>query len=208
MFSGFSSVWDEIIVFFGGKKLAILGARGVGKTHLIRFLSTGEIPTEYKQTVAPEKYKGRRFKLETLDLKIKANLDVSGAQAAYAEWKTLYSQADIIFYLFKADMLLSGDAKSEERVRADLRHINTWRQNSRKPRQIFLVGTHCDNDPNYSAYSLRFGDYVDKFHKLPIVAEMRGYAGGGADAKVVLGSMKSLDETQALVLQIFKQAVI
>lgn len=207
VFSGFQSAWDKALIYFRGKNLAILGARGVGKTHLIHFLSRGEIPTEYKQTVAPEKYSGRRFKLENLDLKIKSNLDVPGGQAAYAEWKNLCSEADIIFYLFRADMLLVRDEKCEERVRSDLRHLNTWRKNEKEPRQIFLVGTHCDKDPNYSAYSLRFGDYVDKFHELPIVAELIGHAGGGRGVKVVLGSMKSLDDTQALVLQIFKQAV-
>ncbi len=46
--------WDDIQMALKGKRLAVLGARG-GKTHLVKFLTTGSIPAEYKQTVAPEK---------------------------------------------------------------------------------------------------------------------------------------------------------
>ncbi len=37
--------WDDIVISLKGKKLAVLGARGVGKTHLLKFLSTGSIPS-------------------------------------------------------------------------------------------------------------------------------------------------------------------
>src|SRR5262249_21203756 len=76
--------WDDIVVALKGKKLAVLGARGVGKTHLITFLSSGSIPAEYKQTIAPQKASSRRFQLKDLDLKMKDTLDVSGDKAAYA----------------------------------------------------------------------------------------------------------------------------
>jgi hypothetical protein len=56
--------WNEIVMVWKGKRLAVLGERGVGKTHLVKFLSTGSIPEEYKQTVLPEKAGARRFKLK------------------------------------------------------------------------------------------------------------------------------------------------
>src|SRR4051812_38292644 len=63
--------WDDIVVALKGKSLAVLGARGVGKTHLITFLTSGSIPAEYKQTVAPEKMTARRFHLKELDLRLR-----------------------------------------------------------------------------------------------------------------------------------------
>jgi hypothetical protein len=73
--------WDAVLMAWKGKRLAVLGARGVGKTHLIKFLTSGTIPAEYKQTVAPEKASARRFALGDLDLKVKDTLDVSGDKA-------------------------------------------------------------------------------------------------------------------------------
>ena len=72
--------WDDIVVALKGKRLAVFRAPIIGKTHLIKFLSSGSIPTEYKQTVAPKKASSRRFQLKDLNLKVKDTLDVSGGQ--------------------------------------------------------------------------------------------------------------------------------
>lgn len=198
--------WDDIVVALKGKRLAVLGARGVGKTHLVKFLTTGSIPAEYKQTVAPEKASARRFQLKDLDLKVKDSLDVSGDKAAYAEWKELHDQADVVFYLLRADRLIAGDPDIESRVRDDMRHIGGWLEaRSTRPR-LFIIGTHCDFDPEFQSTSTdKVGDYIDKFRRLPIVAELVARAGGAHQAKVVLGSMKSVQDTEALVYQVFMQ---
>lgn len=198
--------WDQIVVAFKGKRLAVLGARGVGKTHLIKFLTSGSIPAEYKQTVAPEKASARRFQLKDLDLKVKDTLDVSGDKAAYAEWKELHDKADVVFYLLRADRLIAGDPGFELRVRDDLRHIGGWLEARKSRPRFFIIGTHCDFDGEFTSLSAdRLGDYVDQFRKLPIVAELVARAGGAQQAKVVLGSMKSLQDTEMLVYQIFMQ---
>lgn len=198
--------WDEIIIFFRGKRLAVLGARGVGKTHLVKFLTTGSIPTEYKQTVAPEKASSRRFQLKDLDLTVKETLDVSGDKAAYAEWKKLHDEADIVFYLLRADRLIAGDPNVETRVREDLRHISGWVE-ARNPRpSFFIIGTHCDLDAEFRSLSAdKVGDYEDKFRRLPIVAELVARAGGTQQVRVSLGSMQTAQDTEVLVYQIFKQ---
>jgi energy-coupling factor transporter ATP-binding protein EcfA2 len=198
--------WDDILVTLKGKRLAVLGARGVGKTHLVKFLTTGSIPAEYKQTVAPEKASSRRFQLKDLDLKVKESLDVSGDKSAYAEWKEQLDQADVVFYLLRADRLIAGDRDVEDRVRDDLKHIGGWLK-SRNPRpHVFIIGTHCDFDPEFRSTSDdKIGDYVDKFRQLPIVVELVARAGGAQQAKVVLGSMKTVENTEALVYQVFMQ---
>ncbi len=199
-------MWDDIQVQLKGKRLAVLGARGVGKTHLLKFLTTGSIPAEYKQTVAPEKASSRRFQLQDLDLKVKDSLDVSGDKAAYGEWKELHDQADIVFYLLRADRLLAGDLNVEARVSEDLKHIGGWLE-ARNPRpRFFIIGTHCDLDVEFrSTTDDKIGDYVDNFRRLPIVTELVARAGGGQQAKVVLGSMKTAQDTEALVYQVFMQ---
>lgn len=200
------SNWDAIVVKFKGKKLAVLGARGVGKTHLVKFLATGSIPNDYKQTVAPEKSSSRRFQLKDLDLNVKESLDVSGDKAAYAEWKQLHDQADFVFYLMRADKLIAGDRDVEARASEDLAHIGTWLE-SRKSRPLFfIIGTHCDLDVEFcSLTDDRIGDYVDRFRRLPIVMDLVAHGGGSQQAKVVLGSMKTVRDTEALVYEIFRQ---
>jgi energy-coupling factor transporter ATP-binding protein EcfA2 len=198
--------WDDIQIKLKGKRLAVLGARGVGKTHLIKFLTTGSIPSEYKQTVAPEKSSSRRFQLQELDLKVKESLDVSGDKAAYGEWKELHDKADFVFYLLRADRLIAGDRDVEERVRGDLKHIGAWLEASSPRPYFFIIGTHCDFDAKFRSTSAdKLGDYIDNFRRLPIVTELVARAGGGQQVRVVLGSMKTVQDTEALVYQVFMQ---
>ena len=197
--------WDKILMALKGKRLAVLGARAVGKTHLLQFLTTGSIPEGYKQNPS-QKTAPRRFQLKELDLKIKEGIDVPGSPDAYAEWKELHDQADIVFYLLRADHLIAGDDDVEHRVRADLRHIGGWLE-ARKPRpRFFIIGTHCDLDSEFVGCPAdKIGNYVDKFRKLPIMAELVARGGGAKQAKVVLGSMKTIPDTEALVYEIFVQ---
>ena len=44
-----------------------------------------------------------------------------------------------------------------------------------------------------------------RFRRLPIVTELVARAGGAQQAKVVLGSMKTVQDTEALVYQVFMQ---
>jgi GTPase SAR1 family protein len=56
--------WDNLLTNYKGKKLAVLGARAVGKTSLLNFLRTGSVPSEYKQTVTPEKIPSKTYHLK------------------------------------------------------------------------------------------------------------------------------------------------
>jgi len=203
-------MWRKIVNKLKGKKLAVLGARGVGKTQLIKFLSSGSIPAVTKQTSVTEKAGSRRFQLKELDLKVEETLDVPGDKAFYAEWKDLYAQSDIILYLLRADRLIASDAVVEARVRDDLRHIGGWldaREGAQRPR-LFIIGTHCDLDDEFvTQYADRKGDYMDKFRKLPIVSELVARGGGTRETKIVLGSLKTIQDTEALVYELFRQVV-
>lgn len=198
--------WDGIVTAWRGKRVAVLGARGVGKTCLVRFLSTGSIPENYEQTTSAEKATGRRFSLKDLDLKIDDTLDVPGDSSHYADWKEVADRADLVLYLLRADRLLASDDEVEERVRDDMRHIGNWLgAGSRRP-QFFVVGTHCDLDPAFANLTRdKVGDYCDRFRKLPVVAELVSHCGGAKHVKFALGSMATEQVAEVLVYDIFKK---
>lgn len=200
--------WDQILIALKGKKLAVLGARGVGKTHLITFLSTGSMPSESKQTVAPEKTPQHRFQLRDLDLKLKETRDVAGGVTWYAEWKDIFDEADVVLYLLRADRLLAHDAEVEARVRDDLRHIGDWLDARTVRPTFFIIGTHCDLDSAFATLSPdREGEYIDSFKNLPTVKELVARGGGAKVVKVVLGSMKTDQGTEVLAYGLFKQVL-
>lgn len=206
-FDKLSDLWDKFVIKFKGKNVAVFGERAVGKTHLIQFLTTGSLPTEYKQTIGAQRTKSRRFPLRELNLSVKSTLDLPGGEGAYSEWMKVCDEADIVLYLLRADRLIAGDRAVEGRVRKDVQHISEWldereKQSSRP--DFFIIGTHCDLDPEFrSASPETRGNYFDKFLRLQIVDELITLSGGARQANVVLGSMKTLEDTQELVWQIF-----
>lgn len=201
--------WNGILIKFKGKKLAILGEREVGKTHLLTFLTSGSIPGSYTQTMRPDKVPSRRFQLRELDLKIKETRDLRGSHDAYADWKTLSLEADVIFYLFRIDKLMEHDAEAEDRVRKDMKQIAGWLAERRPPAPVFLIGTHGDlTNPDLTTIpDNALGDYLDRVRALPVIkeCELRARAGGSRKVTVVLGSLNSLENTEALVFNIFSQ---
>lgn len=217
-----SLFWDKVSSLYG-KRVVILGARAVGKTHLIKFLSTGKIPVAYQQTLISEKIPARHVSLGDLNLKLKATVDVSGDKSAYGIWRELVvgcsatkrkkkvEVADIVIYLLRADRVFAGDVSTQVRVRADLRHIGEWLDQTStlgsRPRFI-IAGSHCDQDNVYNALTgATRGDYDDRFSQLPFVQEIIAYAGGRSVVKLALGSMATRSGTEQLATQIFKQAV-
>jgi len=216
-------LWDSVVIKLQGKHVVILGARAVGKTHLIRFLSTGTIPVVYKQTLVSEKAPAKRVSLGDLDLKLKAAADVSGDKSAYGVWRELVlgcaarkgkskvEPADLVIYLLRADRILMKDISTEARVRADIKHLADWLRESdlagARPRFI-IAGTHCDKDAAYRALTDGTrGDYHDIFSQLPFIQEMVFTAGGTANVKLALGGMATRAGTEELATLIFKQVM-
>lgn len=205
----FTTFWDWLVVALKGKRIAVLGERGVGKTQLIRFMTSGELTEGYRQTHGTVTTASNRLSLKNLDLNIKKSVDVSGATGAYAEWKEVLDGADIVLYLVRADRLLCGDAKVEARTRKDMNHINNWLEARGKSRPHFvIVGTHCDKDEKFKILSDdNAGDYVDEFRKLPIMFELMALGGGTRLAKLALGSLSTRDGAEKLIQQTFSQII-
>ena len=189
---------------FRSKRIAVLGRRGVGKTHLIQFLSTGSIPISYRQGIGRKKVPGRRLQLKDLNLKLNDMQDIGGND--YGLWKEELNKADFVFYLLRADQLIAHEAEVEASVRQDLRHIGEWLEQHQAPPKVVIVGTHCDLDPEYNNLtSDTYGDFYDYFCQLPIVTELVAMAGGRRNVHIILGSMKDTEQTEDIVYRIFKE---
>lgn len=201
----FGRLWDAIVVALRGKHVAVLGARGVGKSHFIKFLTTGSIPLEYKQTVAPEKTSGRRLQLQELDLKIKAMLDVGGGIEARAQWHKQVNGADVVFYLFRVDHVNENNQAAVERILSDGRHLGEWLRDRKERPKLCIVGTHCDYDSSFQGQHDNFhGDYVTKLRNQPTVRKLTMLCGGMSQVSLVVGSMKTVQSTEDLVSDVFK----
>jgi len=195
--------WKKIVRLLKGKQIAVLGARGVGKTHLITFLSKGSIPREYFQTLAPAKVSGRTFYLGDLKLQFRETIDVPGDQAAYGIWKKMFNEADLVFYLFRADKIKLGDVSEISRIKKDAEQIKLWMNDKKKDYPtVLLIGTFCDKDPEYiSLTPSTRGTYQDKFMKLERVKQIVNFVN---PEWWIFGSMENLQSTEEIAARIFK----
>ena len=209
---GSLSIVEQIKVLIKGSSVAVLGAREVGKTSLLRFLSTGSIPAEYIAGYRPEKVESNVLKLPDVTLVLKKALDLPGADDFYPKWVDLCNESDIVLYLMRMDSVLVGDSGAEARVENDVSTINEaleLREEKAKGKKnklpwVFVVGTYCDTDPNFaSALPNRFGQYADSLRKLPFMRKVVAKLGGDAKVNVVFGSTKTESGAARVVGQIF-----
>ncbi|NJN24022.1 MAG: GTPase domain-containing protein [Acaryochloridaceae cyanobacterium RL_2_7] len=201
-----ASNWENITYALKGKKIAVLGARAVGKTTLLKYLEKGILIERYKQTLDKQEVERTRIKLGDLDIRLKKTDDVSGDKAAYGVWKKLFEEADLIFYIVRTDMLLRHDSSTEKRAEDDLRQIQGWIKECSTEKQFFIVGNHWDTDPDFkNLTSSQMGDYVDRFRALPVVKKMTQLAGGTATVKIALGSLATERDSDTLITTIFRQ---
>lgn len=198
--------WDNITYALKGKKIAVLGARAVGKTTLLKYMEKGILIERYKQTLDKQEVERTRVKLGDLDILLKKTNDVSGAKDAYGAWKKLFDESNLIFYIVRTDRLLKHDSTTEKRAEDDLRQIQSWIKECKSTKQFFIVGNHWDSDPEFkNLTSDQMGDYVDRFRALPVVKKMTQLAGGAATVKVALGSLATEKDADTLMTTIFLQ---
>lgn len=201
-----ASNWENITYALTGKKIAVLGARGVGKTTLLKYMEKGILIEKYKQTLDKQEVERSRIKLGDLDIRLKKTDDISGSQDAYSVWKKLFEEADLVLYIVRTDMLLKHDSNTEERAEKDLRQIQGWIKECNSKKQFFIVGNHWDSDPDFKNLTPdQIGNYVDRFRALPVVKRMTQLAGGAATVKVALGSLASEKDSDTLIAHIFRQ---
>ena len=202
--------WDKIVIALKGKKLAVLGERKVGKTVLIKYLTTGTVTEKYEQTTGKTKTDANRFNLKDLSLSIKRSHDVPGAKDDYRVWRSITKEADIVLYLLRIDKLMEGDEVTEKRVREDMEHISRWLEENPKEYPMFIIGTYCDRTkPDLTKLpENEIGGYQDDVRKLPIFETIELFATkSGSEVRVVLGSLRLKKDTEELVYNILSQVI-
>ena len=200
--------WEAIVAAWSGKRLAIVGAETTGKTVLLRFLTGGIIPERYNPTRVAEQTNVKTFKLEQLKLVLKKTYDVPGVKLARDEWKSLVEDCDVLLYLVRADLLLSGDNDTAERLRNDAQLINTWLR--QKEKACFIIGTFADK---ISGYRDLDGEGLvalgNKFSSNPTliqaVSSLR--TEHTKIVHVLIGSQEKVSDQQRLVMEILTALV-
>ena len=200
--------WDKIAVFWAGKRLGVLGASGVGKTTLVKFLTEGWIPKEHVETIGAEKTKWKRLDLKGLDIKVKDGKDVGGREDARNKaWKDVVLQSDVVLYLLMAHDLLARDERTLARIESDAAMICSWmdeREKAGKGRaRVAIIGTHADLDARFA--TMKMEDFRELFSKNEHIHHLALQFGGTGSTLVVLGSLKTLDDTQTLVHTLFAE---
>lgn len=179
------------------KSVAVIGERRAGKSTLAKFLSTGEIPEDYKQTLGEKRLDGRTIQLSELKLKVSEINDVPGAKEYYKQWKAAVLKSEVVYYLARADKLKTS-AETRRRVSEDIRHLADWLEES-PGKSLFFIGTHCDLIPDFKRLTPETrGDYQDQFFKHPELREV-AIRLREANAGLILGSLKPKEAMQQVV---------
>ncbi len=110
-----------------GKRLAILGARGTGKTTLYNFLTGGELTG----ATAVQTTKANLYKLNDLSLNIKQGVDIGGSQDFRDRWVSIMKDSDYIFYMIDISKTFSeivGEESAANYISIVREHLNLINQ--------------------------------------------------------------------------------
>jgi GTPase SAR1 family protein len=197
--------WETLFGEIAHSSVAVIGERRAGKSTLATFLSTGEIPEDYKQTLSEKCLEGRTIQLTELELNISEINDVPGDKEYYRQWEAAVVKSDVVFYLARADKMLKHKA-TRKRVSTDVRHLSDWLKES-PGKRLFFIGTHCDLIPKFRELTPENqGDFHDKFFKNPELREV-ALRLREADAGLILGSLKPERAMQQVVHQAFQKII-
>jgi hypothetical protein len=210
---------DRLIGQLAGRNIAILGERETGKTHLHYFLRTRTIPSQYTQTLGQERVQASVARLvavgatgqpEKAVLRLQRGYDVPGSAEAINSWKAVLERAAILLYLFRADWVFHKDEEHLQRIREDADALATiLRGLPRRLSGAALVGTHYDCVPGYQGpeHGSAFYKWHTEMEDKPTITQARQILAAQLyrTPALVVGSMKTLPQTQELLYRLFSQ---
>ncbi len=142
--------WDAIMNYFYGKRLAILGAKGTGKSTLVDFLTYGEF--EDKKSggkTSFRKTKSNVFKLNDLRFHIKEGIDITGSEDFVKDWKKNIIDSDYTFYMIDSSRVYNQDKEYITLIERHLSLIGTHYTNTNRKDKVCIICVFCDKIPDY-----------------------------------------------------------
>jgi len=213
------ALWDWLVIAFSGKRVAILGPRGAGKTTMHSWLREGSLPEVYRPTHQATKLGSARRVVESgrraAKVTLKAGTDVTGdAMNDLTAWRSVIAQSDVTVYLFDASLLLAGDPAQRRQLMRDSgfigREIADRRRDGRTRRMAF-VGTHCDLIDGYVA-DCSAPEFIALQQRVLALQSLEDARWNVHDAlghdeppAVILGSLRDPDAASDLSYRVFKQ---
>lgn len=139
-----------------GKSLAVIGMQNSGKSSILKFLADGSLPSSWQSPEKPLAYRGRTAKIHKHDEHIAVKLSELkdlGSAPFDVDRKALVIDADVVFYVFRADKVHANDQGARQRILNDLELVRRWIDeragaNENKRPKLLLVGTFADKIDN------------------------------------------------------------
>ena len=196
-----------------GKKIAILGARGSGKSRLFEFIATDELGdvSQYNQTKSQESV-GKKYGIEeitkdfggfSITFDLLHSYDVGGSEANYEVWKKGVANANFLLYLVNSQKLLAKTRESKEyhqTIKSDIQTIAEIARGNNQLENICIVATFFDKL-----------DYFDNANEVercilnhPVILESQIRLGGMQKCKVQIGSLETKTKAEELFINILQ----
>lgn len=176
-----------------GKNVAILGAQRVGKTTLLRYLETGNLPT-LPSVPTVDADLGGRFDLDIGGAAVTFDVprDLPGNQGlGFPDWREAAEGADYVWYLFRADLVARDDVEATKLLRTHLGLLDIWLSSlTNKVPKVVLIATHVDHPPGVK----EFEEIAERVASVDVIK----LATTQLKAKLVTGSLSADDYAEKL----------
>lgn len=183
-----------------GKHVAVLGGHNVGKSSLARYLLTKHVDIDASSKSGS--ILGTTFELQVGKRKIQFSspkVVPSSQGLGFPQWANAFRKADFVWYLFRADLIASGDSDEMSRVGSHISLMQGWRgANTGKAPKVMLIGTWADQLPAWPRDPDRVLDTLCLADPIKFGAVKLGMA------PVVVGSLVDDASAKQLVKQIEK----
>ncbi|MFM6206609.1 Rab family GTPase, partial [Planktothrix sp.] len=205
---------EHIRTFLQGKKITIIGARGVGKTTLLRYLNMLNMESlQIEMTRNAQKTRSSSINVDVdgkhQNIFLKRTVDLPGNEEYRdnGKWKEAVENSDYVLYLVHAGALLKGIDKTnlrnqarnskeirqetEKRIEDDLQNLQSWlkeiKEGTKRNIPTFVIGNHFDEiDENFSDSS-KIENYEKEFSSNRVISK---YSKGMIK---IIGSLKTRD---------------